>query len=275
MTYWVLAQVIDTTDWLDKALVSIGVIVAAILAWFVIHWMARRWITSKTGKAREADLDTRARVQRLETLGATLETVALLLLIAGVVIYIMVIWGIPIGPLIALGGVIGFAVGFGAQDFIKDVIAGFFILVEDQYAIGDVVKIGGVTGTVEEIRLRTTVLRGLDASRHHVPNRDVRVATNLTPDFSRVVIDVGIAYSADIDSAIAAFADEAALFRSDADWEAAHVGDPEVLGVTELGQSAIVVRTLFTTDPEQRWAVKREFLRRIKYRLDDEGIEIK
>jgi small conductance mechanosensitive channel len=170
--------------------------------------------------------------------------------------------------------VIGLAVGFGAQDFVKDVIGGFFVLVEDQYSIGDSVSIAGANGTVEEIRLRTTVLRALDGSIHHVPNGEVRVATNLTPDYSRVVIDLGIGYDSDIDSAIAAIGDEAERFVADPEWEFAHADDPRVLGVDELGDSAVMIRVMLTTDPEQRWTVKREFLRRLKYRLDAEGIEI-
>ena len=186
----------------------------------------------------------------------------------------MLAWGIPIAPLVAGASVVGIAIGFGAQDIVRDVIAGFMVLVEDQYAIGDVVAIGGVTGTVQDIGLRTTVLRGLDASMHHVPNGEVRVATNLTPDYSRVVIDIGIAYDSDVDAAIAVIADEAARFRADPDWTDAHVQDPEMLGVNALGHSLVVIRTLLSTDPEQRWAVKREFLRRLKNRLDEEGIRV-
>jgi moderate conductance mechanosensitive channel len=269
-----LSEIIDTTEWPQKLLVTVGVVIGAFLLWFIIDWLVRRWISRKADRVDEHDLAGQATVQRLRTLGAMLEKVLHVLLVAGAVVYIMIIWGIPVGPLLALGGAIGLAVGFGAQDLVKDVIAGFFVLVEDQYAIGDVVELAGADGTVEEIRLRTTVLRGLDGSLHHVPNGEVRVATNLTPDYSRVVIDVGISYDADVDAAIAALSDEAARFRSDPDWTRAHADDPQVLGVDELGDSSVVIRVMFTTDPEKRWAVKREFLRRVKYRLDAEGIEI-
>jgi small conductance mechanosensitive channel len=269
-----MAQVIDTTDWADKALYSVAVVVAAVIIWFLIDWLVGRWIRSKTSKVEDDDLGGQAGAQRLETLAASMEKVLGLVIVATVVIYIMIIWGIPVGPLIALGSVIGIAVGFGAQDFVKDVIAGFFVLVEDQYSIGDDVRLAGVEGRVLEIRLRTTVLRDLDASLHHVPNGEVRVATNLTPDYSRVVIDVGVTYDSDIDAAIAAIGDEAIRMHADPEWEDAYAGEPQMLGVNELGDSAVTIRALFTTAPTRRAAVRREFLRRVKYRLDAEGIEI-
>ena len=265
----------DWPTWLQNLILSAVVVVGAVLLWLLARWVVRRWVGRQTKKLTdEDDLHKRAKAQRLETLGSTISTIAALLIIAGVIFYIMVIWGIPIAPLVAGLGVVGVAVGFGAQDFVKDVIAGFFVLVEDQYALGDVVEVAGVGGTVEEIRLRTTVLRSLDGAVHHIPNGDIRVASNLTPDYSRMVIDVGVSYDTDVDSAIAAINDEATRFRSDPGWEAAHADAPIMMGVNELGDSAVVIRTVFTTDPEQRWAVKREFLRRLKYRLDAEGIEI-
>jgi small conductance mechanosensitive channel len=268
------AQVIDATDWADKALYTVAVVVGAVVIWFLIDWLVGRWIRSKTSRVEVGDLSGQARVQRLETLSASMEKLLLLVIVATVVIYIMIIWGIPVGPLIALGSVIGIAVGFGAQSYVKDVIAGFFVLVEDQYAIGDDVKLAGVEGTVVDIRLRTTVLRDLDASLHHVPNGEVRVATNLTPDYSRVVVDVGVTYDSDIDAAIAAISDEAIRMHADPEWEDAYAAEPQMLGVNELGDSAVTIRALFTTAPARRAAVRREFLRRVKYRLDAEGIEI-
>jgi small conductance mechanosensitive channel len=268
------AQVIDTTDWANKALYTLAVVVGAVMIWFLIDWLVGRWIRSKTSKVEEGDLSGQARVQRLGTLAASMEKLLGVVIVATVVIYTMIIWGIPVGPLIALGSVIGIAVGFGAQGFVKDVIAGFFVLVEDQYAIGDDVRLAGVEGTVVDIRLRTTVLRDLDASLHHVPNGEVRVATNLTPDYSRVVIDVGVTYDSDIDAAIAAIGDEAIRMYADPEWEDAYAAEPQMLGVNQLGDSAVTIRALFTTAPARRAAVRREFLRRVKYRLDAEGIEI-
>lgn len=270
MTIWS-----DWPAWVQNLVLSTAVVVGALILWYILHALIRRRVRKRTERlASTDDLSERAKAQRLGTIAATLETLLALVIAAGALVYVLLIWGIPIAPLVAGAGVIGLAVGFGAQDFVKDLIAGFFVLVEDQYSVGDVVEIAGVSGTVEGIRLRTTVLRSLDGSMHHVPNGEVRVASNLTPDFSRMVIDLGISYDADVDSAIAAIADEATRFSHDPEWEAAHADAPTVLGVDELGDSAVIIRTVFTTDPEQRWAVKREFLRRVKYRLDAEAIEI-
>ncbi len=269
-----LVQIVDTNDWPEKVVLSAAVIVGALILWFILDRVLRRWVGRRAADIDETDLAALATVQRLRTLAATVEKFLVFLIVVGVVVYLMVIWGIPIGPLLAVGGAVAVAIGFGAQDLVKDVIAGFFVLLENQYAIGDVVKLSDVSGTVEEIRIRTTVLRDLDGAVHHVPNGEVRVATNLTPDYSRVVIDVGISYDSDVDAAIAAITDEAATFHADPDWASAHAEEPQVLGVDELGDSAVQIRVMFTTHPEQRWAVKREFLRRLKYRLEDEGIEI-
>ncbi len=270
-----ISPVSDWPQWAQNLLLSAAVVVTAVITWLILRWVIDRWAGSKAITLASGDeLKNQAKAQRLQTIAGTLETLLGLLFAAGAVVYVMLVWGIPIAPLVAGASVVGIAIGFGAQGIVRDVIAGFMVLVEDQYAIGDVVAIGGVTGTVQDIRLRTTVLRGLDASMHHVPNGEVRVATNLTPDYSRVVIDIGIAYDSDVDAAIAAIADEAARFRADPDWTDAHVQDPEMLGVNALGRSSVVIRTLFSTDPEQRWAVKREFLRRLKNRLDEEGIRV-
>jgi small conductance mechanosensitive channel len=267
-------QAEGTRNWIGNAVLSAVIVGVSIVVGLILRWVIHRWVTSRAGKVEPDDLVARARLQRLETLARTLEAVAIVAMAVAVVLYLLVVWGIPIGPLVAIGSVFGIAIGFGAQDIVRDVLAGFMVLLEDQYSVGDVVDIAGASGTVEEIRLRTTVLRSLDGAVHHVPNGEVRVASNLTPDVGRMVIDIGITYDADIDTAIAAIGDEANKFRADPDWKAAHAGEPQMLGVNELGDSSVVIRTLFTTDPVQRWAIKREFLRRVKYRLEDEGIEI-
>jgi small-conductance mechanosensitive channel len=265
----------DMPTWLQNLIWTTVVVASAFVIWFVLHRFIRGWVSSRVGKMYEQDdLTERAKAQRFETIASVLDTMVVLIIVAGAIVYTMVIWGIPITPLVAGLGAVGVALGFGAQDFVKDVIAGFFVLVEDQYAIGDVVEIAGVSGVVEEIRLRTTVLRSLEGALHHVPNGEVRVASNLTPDFSRIVVDIGISYDADVDAAIAAIGDEGEKFFEDERWGTAQTEEPAVLGVNELGDSAVVIRTLFTTDPDRRWDVKREFLRRVKYRLDAEGIDI-
>ena len=254
---------------------TVTILVVAVVAWLVMRIVIRRWRARTQRKLKEtSDLVDRARAQRLETIARTFSTVTALVILAISIVMGLAVWGVPIAPIVASLSVVGIAIGFGAQDFVKDVIAGLFVLIEDQYAIGDVVELAGVSGTVVEIRLRTTVLRGLDGSVYHIPNGAVRVATNLTYEYSSVVIDVAVAYEESLDRAIAVITDEAALLADDPDWGPRLIEQPTVLGVDELADSGVIVRVVMTTDPDERWTVKREFLRRIKNRLDAEGIEI-
>jgi small conductance mechanosensitive channel len=175
---------------------------------------------------------------------------------------------------LAVGTVFAAAVGFGAQDLVKDFIAGFFILVEDQFAIGDTVTIAGVTGTVEDIQLRVTVLRDLEGNQLFVPNGQVVVTTNFTSAYAKPVIDVGISYETDVDRALAILKDELDALASDPAWTGRISGESEIMGVNELGDSAVVLRARLVTDANERWTVRREALRRVKNRFDAEGISI-
>jgi len=254
---------------------TIAVIAGAIATWLIVRTAIHRW-SNRTRRKLEAtgDLKNRARAQRFDTIARSLSTVAFLAIGVVAIVMVLAVWGVPIGPIVASLSVIGIAIGFGAQSFVKDLIAGIFVLIEDQYAIGDVVEIAGVSGTVEELRLRTTVLRGLDGSVYHVPNGAVRVAKNVTHEYSRLVIDISVAYEESIDRALTVIADEAESFSADEAWSGHLIEETRVLGVDELGESGVSIRVLLTTDPDERWTVKREFLRRIKNRFDAEGIEI-
>jgi small-conductance mechanosensitive channel len=273
----------DVLDWLEEILdtyasemvATVAVLVGAVVVlWFVKRGI-RRWSTNVDRRyvASDQHMD-RERGQRLVTL--TRVSVILVRIVVWViaVLTIMAIWGIPMSPFVAVAATIGIAIGFGAQDFVKDVIAGFFILVEDQFGIGDVVSIGGVSGTVEAITLRTTVLRDLDGNEYHVPNGHIVVTTNMTQGFARVVADIGVSYSTDIDRAMSVILDEATSMADDPGWSEAFLGAPEMLGVNDLSDSSVEVRLVAKVLPEERWTVKREFNRRIKVRLDAEGIEI-
>lgn len=262
-------------DFGAEALATFLVLVGAfIILWFVRRAIGR-WSATVEREYEESDhhLD-RERGQRLVTLTAVTIMVIRIAVWAIVVLTVMAIWGIPMTPFIAVAATIGIAVGFGAQDLVKDVIAGFFILVEDQFGIGDVVSIAGVSGTVDAIKIRTTVLRDLNGNVHHVPNGHIVVTSNMTPDFARVVTDVGVSYDTDIDKAIDVILDEITRLANDPDWSKAFLAQPEMLGVNKLNDSAVEIRVLATVITEERWTVKREFNRRIKNRLDAEGIEI-
>ncbi len=181
---------------------------------------------------------------------------------------------VDIGPLLAGAGILGLAVSFGAQSLVKDVISGFFILVEDQFRVGDVIEACGKTGTVERMSLRLVMLRDSAGALHMVPNGSITTVSNFTRGWSRAVVDVGVAYEDDIDRAIAVVRSEAAALAADPAWTPRLDGAPDVLGVEQLGDSAVVIRTLLRTQAGQHWPVAREFRRRLKVRFDKEQIEI-
>ena len=181
---------------------------------------------------------------------------------------------LPIGPILAAGGIFGLAISFGAQSLVKDVIAGFFILMENQFAVGDVIEAAGKSGTVERMTLRVAVLRDVRGVLHVIPNGQITAVSNLTRSWSRAVIEVGVGYGTDVDRAIAVFRDELSRFRADSAWTSRFTGDSDVLGVEDLGEHSVVIRTLLRTVPGAQWDVAREFRRRIKNRLDAEGIEM-
>jgi small conductance mechanosensitive channel len=174
--------------------------------------------------------------------------------------------------LVAGFGIIGLGIGLGAQTLVKDVINGMFILVEDQYGVGDVVSIAGVTGVVEEINPRRTVLRDLDGNVHTVPNSAIGVATNMTQQFSRINLDVGVAYEENIDRVIEVINDVCTDLV--ADYSGDVITPPQVLRVNALADSGVVIKILGDVRIGTQWMLMGELRRRIKNRFDEEGIEI-
>jgi small conductance mechanosensitive channel len=181
---------------------------------------------------------------------------------------------IDIGPILAGAGILGLAVSFGAQSLVKDVISGFFILFENQFAIGDVIEVAGKSGLVEKMTLRVVQLRDGEGIMHVVPNSEIKVVSNKTRGWSRAVVDVGVPYDENVDRALDVLRDEAAQFSTDKAWGSQLDGPVEVLGVESLSDSAVVLRTMIRTQPGSQWAVAREFRRRIKNRFDRESLEI-
>jgi small conductance mechanosensitive channel len=183
-------------------------------------------------------------------------------------------FGMDIGPILAGAGILGLAVGFGAQSLVKDFFSGFFLLVEDQVRIGDVVEAGGKSGLVEKVTLRTTTLRGLDGTLHVVPNGEIQTVSNHTYGWSRALIDIGVSYYEDIDRVYGIIRDVAAEMRKDEQFKDWILEDIEILGVDEFADSAIVIKVLIRTQPIRQWAVARDYRRRLKIAFDREDIEI-
>lgn len=182
--------------------------------------------------------------------------------------------GLDIGPLLAGAGIAGLAIGFGGQELVRDVISGFFILLENQIRTGDVAIINGTGGLVETIGLRTTVLRDLSGTVHVFQNGKISSLSNMTKDWSGMVFDVGVAYKEDTDRVVEVMKRVASELREDDAYKENIIDDLEVFGVDSFGDSAVVVKARFKTKPIQQWAVGREYRRRLKKAFDGEGIEI-
>jgi small conductance mechanosensitive channel len=179
--------------------------------------------------------------------------------------------GVNLGPLLAGAGVLGVAIGFGSQSLVRDFLSGTFILVEDQFGVGDIVDVGEATGTVEAVSLRTTRLRAIDGTVWHVPNGEIRRVGNMSQHWSRALLDIEVAYATDLARAQEVIRDIAqAVWREDADV----LEEPEVWGVEELGPNGIVIRLVVKTTPSEQWRVSRALRERLKDAFDAEGIEI-
>ncbi|MCX7911498.1 MAG: mechanosensitive ion channel family protein [Dehalococcoidales bacterium] len=182
--------------------------------------------------------------------------------------------GVQIGPMLAGFGIAGVAVGLGAQYLIKDLIAGIFILMENEYRVGDVVRVADITGLVEEITLRKTVLRDLDGTVHHVPNGEIRVASNFSRHFARVNLNVPVAYDTDLDYAIRVINDVCREMAADEKWASVLRTVPQVLRVDKLGDSGIEIKIVGEVKPMEQWNVMGELRLRLKKAFDKAGIEI-
>ncbi|MGH8742489.1 MAG: mechanosensitive ion channel family protein, partial [Burkholderiales bacterium] len=175
----------------------------------------------------------------------------------------------------ATAGVAGVAIGFGAQSLIKDYFAGYFLLLDDQVRQGDVVELAGKGGLVEEVTLRYVRLRDMDGHVHYIPNGEIKLVTNRTREFATPMVEVPIAYREDPDAVLQVMREVAAQLRADPQWKARIADDLEVIGVERWADSAVVLRArLKVIPPIQQWNVKREYLKRLKQRFDERGIEI-
>jgi small conductance mechanosensitive channel len=210
--------------------------------------------------------------QRAATLGDVLAGVSRMLIFAVAGLMVLDVFGLNLAPLIAGAGIAGIAIGFGAQSLVKDFLSGFFIIVEDQYGVGDVVDLSGTTGTVEELSMRVTRVRSTDGTVWFVPNGELRKVGNTSMEWSRALIDVLIAYDNDVDQAAALIADEAQRFAQDPSWDEHVLEPPEVWGVQSTGAEGVTIRLVVKTAPRQQYVVARELRGRITARLRREGI---
>lgn len=284
----------------------IKALIILVVAW-VVNRMVRRWVdhmvqgwlerrseaeeearqkseeaSDRLDDLREAAL-RRARLlvdqqersgQRTRTLGAVLRSIASLTIYGIAVMMALAEFDVNLGPLIAGAGIVGVAIGFGSQSLVKDFLSGVFMLLEDQYGVGDVVDVGDTVGVVEEVKLRSTQIRDINGTLWHIPNGSIRRVANMSQDWGRVVLDVEVAYDTDIIAATA-------VIKSVADglWEeqmpsATIIEEPTILGVQNFGESSVSIRLMAKTEPAEHWATARELRARLKVALDEAGIDI-
>ncbi len=212
--------------------------------------------------------------KRTDTLLAVFLGAGKILLAVMAIFMVLSELGVPIAPILASFGIAGIAVGFGAQYLIRDLIAGIFIIMENQYRVGDVARIAGIAGLVQEVNLRKTVLRDLDGIVHHVPNGEIKVASNFTREFSRVNLNISVAYDVDLDHAIRVINRVGQELAADEHWSKLIISAPQVLRVDKLGDSGIDIKILGDVQPIKQWDVMGQLRLRLKKAFDAEGIEI-
>ena len=288
----------------DLASRPVKVLLILLLAWVVnrvvLRWLDRvveTWVTRRTpSQAADSDSDQadsgkilgaaalrralqmeeqqeRAK-QRTRTLGGVLRSIASVVVYSVAVMMALGEFDVNLGPLIAGAGIVGVAIGFGAQSLVKDFLSGVFMLLEDQYGVGDVVDVGETAGVVEEVKLRITQIRDINGTLWHIPNGEIARVANLTKDWGRAVIDVEVSYDTDISTAMEVIKGVAdGLWREELE-QFTITEEPTLAGVQAFGENSVAIRLMVKTEPGEHWGTARELRKRLKYALDEAGIEI-
>lgn len=217
---------------------------------------------------------TKRRVQRANALAGLARSLLNLLIWGTALLMVLGTLGINLAPLIASAGILGIAIGFGAQDLVKDFLSGAFMLVEDQYGVGDVIDVGDAVGVVESIGLRSTEVRSVDGTLWHVPHGVIARVGNKSQEFSRVLLDIAVSYEADVDQASETILDAAREVASEEPWDALVLEEPEIWGVEHLGESGVSIRLVIKITPGEQWPMARALRQRIKEYLDEAQIRI-
>jgi len=265
----------SVTDWLSQhgGKILLVIVIAAVIYFLLLRLVPpilRRTVTTRMRGQPEEEIKKRA-----DTISRVLVGAGLVIIILVSLLTILAEVGVNIAPALAGMGIVGIAIGFGAQSLVRDFLTGLFILLENQYRVGDVVRIADVTGVVEEITLRRTVLRDLDGIVHSVPNGEIRVASNFTKEWSRANITVGVAYKENLDQVVGILRNIWKEMKHDPQWDEFILNEePSTVRVDEFGDSGILIRLTGETKPLKQWDVMGELRRRIKRVFDEEGIEI-
>jgi small conductance mechanosensitive channel len=248
-------------------------IVAVLVIAFILTRLLKVMARHLGNLSSSQGLPSAVRSQQLRTLSSVIHSVGLFVIMFVAALQILPLLGINMGPLLASAGIAGVAIGFGAQTLVKDFINGFFILVENQYDIGDTIKIAGVQGTVEAMTVRRTVLRDGDGTVHNVPSSEIKVVSNLTRDWSQLAMNVSVAYSADSERVIKLLQEVGDELASDPAYSAMVLAKPEVPGIEKVSGDTVDYLMLVKTKPGQQDAVRRELRLRIKTCFEKDQIE--
>jgi small conductance mechanosensitive channel len=282
-------------DWwlevlLDIPLRVVGLILLAFIARYLFHRLINRMVhRAETTKPPERMLGSKQaariifgstgayserRALRARTLGSLARSIVTAVIAAIAVVMILAAFGYNVGPLLASAGIAGVALGFGAQNLVKDFLSGVMMLLEDQYGVGDVIDMGEATGTVEAVGLRVTRLRSVDGTVWYVRNGEVVRVGNSSQDWARAVMDIGVSYGADPGRVRELLTEVSHELAEDPEWGHLILEEPEVWGVENLAADGVVVRLVVKTKPLEQWSVARQLRERIMVRFDAEGIEI-
>jgi moderate conductance mechanosensitive channel len=262
---------INKIDWADIATTSSIILlklVAIIIIFFIVKSIGNRIIHRSFAKMENRKNISPGRIKTLQTLAISAFSYTIFFIF---LVFVFGLFEFDVKGLIAGAGIVGLAIGFGAQGLVSDVVTGFFLLLERQLDVGDYVTTAGFNGIVEEVGLRTTHIRGFDGTLHYIPNRQINILSNHSRGNMQALVDISISYSDDIDHAIGVIQDVCDKIAS-ADERI--VEGPNVLGVQTLGASEVVIRVIAKTQNMEQWGVERQLKKVIKEALDENGIEI-
>lgn len=252
------------------------IIIGLVLGTYILNKIIVRFIEKAVRIAVRPDgvSSKEAEEKRENTLIQIFTATANIALITITGLMVLQEFGVEIAPILAAAGIVGLAFGFGGQYLIRDIISGLFIILENQYRVGDVVNFDNAGGTVQEISLRKTTLRDLDGTVHHIPHGEIKKVSNLSKDFSRVNLDIGVGYGSNLEHVISVINKIGTELAEDVLWKDTIILAPYFLRVNDFADSAIMLKILGETLPSKQWEVTGELRKRIKIAFDKEGIEI-
>ena len=272
-----IAKFVEQVNWETLMFSTLRVLAILVAAWIglkIIRRVMRNMEQHLIDRAQKDPMAPMEQQKRVETLVRLVRQAVIIVVWVMVLLVLLREFGVDIAPILASAGIVGLAVGFGAQNLVRDVISGFFMILENQVRVGDVAIVNGTGGLVEKINFRTIVLRDLAGVVHVFPNGTINTMANLTTEWSAYVFDIGVAYKEDVDRVMELMRQVGKELREDETFGPMMVDDVEVFGVDNFADSAVIIKGRLKTKPIKQWDVGREYRRRLKYRFDAEGIEI-